>query len=141
MDRYDLSMRAPGRLDMLDDDTREVITKVVDARRHRRGGVLNLCVAYTSRDEIARSVKKTVECCFPVPESITSQSLSENMDISKDPPPDVLIRTSGVNRLSDFLLWQCHQETDIYFVNQTWPDLKYWDLLLIIAGWQRKKAA
>ena len=137
--RYDLSIRLLGRWDMLNDSAREVLMGVVDGSRHRTGGILNLCVAYTSQDEMTRAMRKTVEDSS-IPSSITSQSLADNMDTANDPSPDILIRTSGVTRLSDFLLWQCHQETDIQFVDLLWPEFKPWDLFLIITKWQRSKA-
>jgi ditrans,polycis-polyprenyl diphosphate synthase len=138
--RYDLSVRLLGRWDMLDDSSRESLMDTVNESQHRTGGILNLCVAYTSQDEMTRAMRKTVEGCSSIPSSITSQSLTENMDTVNGPLPDILIRTSGVTRLSDFLLWQCHQKTDIQFVDLLWPEFKPWNLFLIIARWQRRKA-
>ena len=145
VERYDLSVRAFGCLDMLDNDTRETLMDVVERSRHGTWGVLNLCVAYTSQDEITRAMRKTVECCSSVlpatTTQITPQTLTNNMDTANEPPLDILVRTSGVTRLSDFLLWQCHQETDIQFVDALWPEFKSWDLFLVISMWQRRKAA
>lgn len=55
------------------------------------------------------------------------------------PPLDLLIRTSGVKRLSDFLLWQCHQDTEIVFVDCLWPQFDIWNFLPILTDWAIKK--
>lgn len=72
-------------------------------------------------------------------EEITTQSLSDNMFTANDPPLDLLVRTSGVYRLSDFMLWQCHQETDIEVVDTLWPEFGLWDTFWILLNWQRKR--
>ena len=51
----------------------------------------------------------------------------------------MLIRTSGVQRLSDFMLWQCHQDTDIIFVEDLWPDFDMWTFLPILLNWGLKR--
>ena len=137
--RYGVSFRLFGRLEMLNHSNREVMMDLVERTRHGTKGYLNVCISYTSRDEMTRAIRKTVEG-YPKPSSITSQLLSGNMDIADVPPPDLLIRTSGVSRLSDFLLWQCNRETDIQFLDRLWPEFKPWDLFLIITKWQRRKA-
>lgn len=138
--QHGLSLRLSGRPELLNDETREILLNAVNRSRHGTRGIFNVCVAYTSRDEMTRAMKKTVESCSSIPSSITSQSLSENLDTADQPSPDILVRTSGVTRLSDFLLWQCHQDTDIQFVDRLWPEFRPWDLFLIITQWQRNKS-
>lgn len=53
-----------------------------------------------------------------------------------DPPVDLLVRTSGVSRLSDFMLWQCHQDTQIVFLDVLWPDFDLWSFLPVLWEWQ-----
>lgn len=97
-------------------------------------GILNLCCPYTSQEEIATAVKRTVDSCaagslsiecVPLPHSssscaladvfslrrrdITEDAIAANLYTAASPPLDILIRTSGVSRLSDFLLWQVRQ--------------------------------
>lgn len=55
------------------------------------------------------------------------------------PPLDLLIRTSGVERLSDFMLWQCHQDTEIVFLDCLWPDFDMWKFLPILVDWGVKQ--
>ena len=73
---------------------------------------------------------------YPSPELITPQVLTEHMFTAADPPLDLLIRTSGVERLSDFMLWQCHQDTQIVFLKVLWPDFDLWSFLPVLWEWQ-----
>ncbi|GAC96854.1 hypothetical protein PHSY_004438 [Pseudozyma hubeiensis SY62] len=69
--------------------------------------------------------------------SITPQDLSQNMQLSHSPPLDILVRTSGVSRLSDFMLWQCTESTHMHFVDKFWPQFGLLDMVPIILDWQR----
>ena len=143
-ERYQCAVRVMGQLDLLDDDFRETIDKAVETTRHRKERFLNLCMAYTSREEMAHAIRVTVkECCLKKisPSTITAQSLTAQMYISDDPPVDIMVRTSGVNRFSDFLLWQCHQDTHIQIVDVMWPDFGMCQLFLVIIRWQRRMHA
>ncbi|KAJ6789771.1 hypothetical protein PWT90_06476 [Aphanocladium album] len=73
---------------------------------------------------------------LPNPESITADTLDSHMYTSEDPPLDVFVRTSGVERLSDFMLWQCHQDTHIFFLKCFWPDFDLQDFVLVLLEWQ-----
>jgi ditrans,polycis-polyprenyl diphosphate synthase len=75
---------------------------------------------------------------FPSPESITVQTLSDHMYTKGNPPVDILIRTSGVERLSDFMLWQCHENTEIVFLDVLWPEFDLWQFLPVLWKWQRR---
>lgn len=74
------------------------------------------------------------------PETITRQTLTNHLHTKDCPPLDLLIRTSGVERLSDFMLWQCHEETEIVFLNVLWPEFDLWHFLPVLLGWQRRVA-
>ncbi|KAL9001325.1 MAG: hypothetical protein Q9169_000216 [Polycauliona sp. 2 TL-2023] len=79
---------------------------------------------------------------YPDPESITSQILNDHMYTAGLPPLELLIRTSGVERLSDFMLWQSHENTEIVFLKCLWPEFDLWQFLPVLVEWQwrRKKA-
>ncbi|KAJ5781437.1 uncharacterized protein N7518_009920 [Penicillium psychrosexuale] len=72
------------------------------------------------------------------PETITRQTLNDHMLTKGTPPLDILIRTSGVERLSDFMLWQTHENTEIVFLNVMWPEFDLWHFLPVMLGWQRR---
>ena len=72
------------------------------------------------------------------PESISRQILSDHMLTKGTPPLDILVRTSGVERLSDFMLWQCHENTEIVFLDVLWPEFDLWSFMPVLLGWQRR---
>ncbi|KAM5443417.1 putative ditrans,polycis-polyprenyl diphosphate synthase [(2E,6E)-farnesyl] [Microsporum ferrugineum] len=104
IDRRGIRVRVLGRLELLNDNIKEIIDIMVKKTAYNKGPVLNLCFAYTSRDEIARAIEKTVRehCGQTAGNAITQQTLASNMNISDDYPVDILIRTSGVGRLKQF---------------------------------------
>ena len=73
---------------------------------------------------------------YPDPETITEETLDAHMYTAGCPPLDMLIRTSGVERLSNFMLWQCHQHTSIFFSKALWPEFDLWHFLPIMLEWQ-----
>ncbi|GBF66053.1 dehydrodolichyl diphosphate synthase complex subunit [Trichophyton mentagrophytes] len=133
-----------GRLELLPEKIRKLIKELVEKTADYDEGTFNVCFSYTSRDEMARAIEMTVRNHNNSPENggnITAETIDNNMDTCNDPPLDVLIRTSGVNRLSDFLLWQCHRDTIIEVLDIHWPEFRYWHLFRAVLGWQRKKMA
>lgn len=77
---------------------------------------------------------------YPDPETITAETLTANTFTGLQTPPlDLLIRTSGVERLSDFMLWQCHQETEIVFLKCMWPEFDLWKFLPVLLEWQWRR--
>jgi ditrans,polycis-polyprenyl diphosphate synthase len=61
------------------------------------------------------------------------------MYTSEDPPLDIFVRTSGVERLSDFMLWQCHQDTQIFFLQCMWPEFDLKHFIPVLLEWQRRQ--
>lgn len=76
---------------------------------------------------------------YPDAESINVDTLNAHMYSSNMPAIDLLVRTSDVKRLSDFLLWQCHETTPIVFVNCLWPEFDLRQFLPILLEWQSKR--
>ncbi|PWW77288.1 Prenyltransf-domain-containing protein [Tuber magnatum] len=72
-------------------------------------------------------------------ESITEKTITRHMFTSGCPPLDLLVRTSGVERLSDFMMWQCHQDTDIVFSDCLWPQFDIWKFMPILINWGVKR--
>lgn len=102
--------------------------------------VLNVCFPYTSRDDITHSIKKTAQKLaqkeIGPKVNINLNTLNGNMYMEEDTPPlDILIRTSGYNRLSDFMLWQCSSNCMIEFVSTLWPDFKFLSTVAVIMKW------
>lgn len=76
---------------------------------------------------------------YPNPETITAETLENHMYTAGCPPLDLFIRTSGVERLSDFMLWQCHQDTQIFFLKCLWPEFDLYHFLPVLLEWQWRK--
>ena len=76
---------------------------------------------------------------YPDVESITPEVLDDHMYTAGMPPLDLLVRTSGVERLSDFMLWQAHQETEVVFLKCLWPEFDLWTFLPVLIEWQWKR--
>lgn len=100
---------------------------------------INICVAYTSRDEIAYAIRNVAcqrEAQEISKEMVSPAYLESQMYFGSDTTPlDILVRTSGHTRLSDFLLWQCTLRCLINFLQTLWPDFQFLDLYWIILCW------
>jgi len=73
---------------------------------------------------------------YPNAENITPETITRHMYTADCPPLDLFVRTSGVERLSDFMLWQCHQNTRIFFLDCLWPEFDLWHFLPVLLEWQ-----
>jgi len=92
--------------------------------RNNTGMTLVVAFNYGGRQEITRAARRLAQACVEGaldPAHITPQVFAENLDTMGIPDPDLLIRTSGEERLSNFLLWQCAY-TELVFVEEHWPD-------------------
>lgn len=76
---------------------------------------------------------------YPDPETITSSTITGHLYTHDNPPLELLIRTSGVQRLSDFMLWQCHKDTDLVFLDVLWPEFDLWHFLPVLVEWQWRR--
>ncbi|KAB5585403.1 Decaprenyl diphosphate synthase-like protein [Coniochaeta sp. 2T2.1] len=73
---------------------------------------------------------------YPSVEDITADTLESHMYTEGCPPLELFVRTSGVERLSDFMLWQCHQNTPIVFLKCFWPEFDLWHFIPVLLEWQ-----
>jgi ditrans,polycis-polyprenyl diphosphate synthase len=76
---------------------------------------------------------------FPDPETINAETLNLHMLTAENPPLDLLIRTSGVARFSDFMLWQAHENAEVVFTECLWPEFDLWHFLPILVEWQWRR--
>jgi ditrans,polycis-polyprenyl diphosphate synthase len=93
----------------------------------------------TAINSLDRNESHTTAPSYPDPETVTAETLNEHMLTAGAPPLDLLIRTSGVERLSDFMLWQCHENTSIVFLKCLWPEFDLWQFLPVLVEWQWQK--
>ena len=119
-----MRVRVIGEKSRLNDDIRNKIDELEEATKNNTGLNFTIAINYGSRDEITRAVKgiaKDVAQGKIDADSIDEAMISERLDTKGIPDPDLLIRTSGEERLSNFLLWQLGY-TEFYFTDVLWPD-------------------
>lgn len=124
--KNDIRLMSIGNRQRLPESVREVLVKTIEATAANSQLTLNLALSYGGRDELVRAVKKISQLCLDGRldvEAISDQTISENLDTHTMPDPDLLIRTGGESRLSNFLLWQLSY-AEIYFTDTMWPDFR-----------------
>lgn len=133
-ERYDLRLRAIGRLDLLPDHLRMAARALAEARPEGTA-TLNIALSYGGREEIVDAARSLVEDLVAqgIPaadlgDHITVESLASHMYSADIPDADLLIRTSGESRLSGFLLWQSAY-AEYAFVDVFWPAFRRVDYL------------
>ena len=122
--KNDMKVRVIGDISRLDEDIRTRIQELTEATKDNGGLNFQIAINYGSRDEIARAVKKMMrdqEAGKLEWETVTEDTISNYLDTAGLPDPDLMIRTSGEERLSNFLLWQLAY-TEFYFTPVPWPD-------------------
>lgn len=130
-----------GNRETLDGTVRGLLENAITETAGNQGMVLNLALSYSGRDEILRAVSriaqdfKTGRLSSP---EVTPEAFSGYLDTAAMPDPDLLIRTSGEYRLSNFLLWQSAY-TEFYFTDVLWPDFSKGDLLAAIRDFQKRE--
>ncbi|KAH7021179.1 dehydrodolichyl diphosphate synthase [Microdochium trichocladiopsis] len=90
----------------------------------------------TAIDPDSPTLQATGRASLQNPENITAETINSHTYTAEDPPLDIFIRTSGVRRLSDFMLWQCHENTHIFFLQCYWPDFDLWNFVPVLLEWQ-----
>jgi undecaprenyl diphosphate synthase len=109
-----------GNRDRLTENIREIIETTEKMTENNKGFVLQCALSYGGRDEIVRAVKRAISLKLK-PEEITEERINEFLDTAGTSDPDLIIRTSGEQRLSNFLLWQSAY-SELYFTSTLWPD-------------------
>lgn len=136
-----VSLRCIGQRERMAPEVREVLNQVIQATSKNTGLVLTLALSYGSREEIARACQTIAQKCrdgLLSPEQIDSQTIADHLDTAGLPEPDLLIRTGGELRLSNFLLWQASY-TELHFTDTLWPDFRKPHFLAAIADFQKRQ--
>jgi undecaprenyl diphosphate synthase len=119
-----LKVDSVGDLTALSPDLQEDIARLKEISKNRTGINLRIGMNYGGRDEITRAVKQIVQDAKDGkinPEDVTEQLISSRLDTGDIPDPELIIRTSGEYRTSNFLLWQSAY-SEYYFTDKLWPD-------------------
>ncbi|KAI3833198.1 hypothetical protein MKW92_023660 [Papaver armeniacum] len=147
VNKFGVRIQFVGNLKLLKDSTREAAGRAMAATAKNDNFVLLICVAYTSTNEIMNAIQKCFNdklgklqgSCNSGTDQDFEVSISDierHMYTSMTPEPDILIRTSGEKRLSNFLLWQS-THTCLYSPAVLWPEISLWHLIWAVLNFQR----
>jgi undecaprenyl diphosphate synthase len=126
-----------GRLDRLSQKLKKKVQAAVDLTKNNTGLTLCLAFDYGGRDEIVQAVKRIGRAGI-VPDNIDESLFGRYLYIPDIPDPDLLIRTGGENRLSNFLLWQAAY-SELCFSPVLWPDFGRKDIEEVLSEYQRRQ--
>lgn len=132
-----IKLKIIGEILKLPEKLQQEMQKVVNLTENNKNLVLIVALSYGGRDEIMRAIKKIVQ------DELTEKEIDENLissylDTREVQNPDLLIRTGGEKRISNFLLWQIAY-TELYFTNKLWPNFKKIDFLKAILNYQMRE--
>jgi ditrans,polycis-polyprenyl diphosphate synthase len=136
--KLNVRVKVLGDLSLLRDDVRASASKAMHVTRHNSACTLNICFSYTSSWEISRAlhlIHNAVESGNLDATDISSDLVSECLQTACIPPVDLLIRSSGEQRLSDFLMWQADCAL-LCFVPVMWPDFSLFRMFACILQYQ-----
>ena len=139
-DTENIKVKVLGDITRLSEGMQKSIKKCMERTKNNTGVVFNIALNYGSRNEIVSAVKNIA---YEVKngninvEEITEDTISNNLYTAGEPDPDLLIRTSGELRLSNFLLWQLAY-TEFLFVDKHWPDFSEDDIDMAIEVFQKR---
>lgn len=118
--KNNIRVRVIGDISRLDEDFQKKIKNLEEESRSNDGLNFQIAINYGSRDEMVRAMRKMLKD-GPAPENVTEEMFERYLDTYGIPDPDLLIRTSGEQRLSNYLLWQLAY-SEFYFTDTPWPD-------------------
>jgi undecaprenyl diphosphate synthase len=138
--RQGVEVHVLGELDRVDDVTRRAVDSIVSETKGGTALRLNLMISYGGREELIRSARilaERVRSGELSPENIDEDALEDTLFTRQLPPPDLLIRTSGEYRISNFMLWQLAY-TELHITPVLWPDFGREHLYEAILDYQRR---
>jgi len=141
LQRNDIRLQAIGRLEALPPQVRRELESAVEATSANRGLLVNLAINYGGRAEIVDAVNAILDMARMEGSAgtlrIDEDLIATNLYTAECPDPDLLIRTSGEMRISNFLLWQIAY-SELYVTETLWPDFKRTDLLQAVLEYQKR---
>jgi undecaprenyl diphosphate synthase len=135
--KNDIVFKTIGDTVMLPDHIQRIIKQAEQETSSNKGMTLVTALSYSGRNEIVRAVKKLLNSSVK-PDEITEEVFNAYLDTAGLPAPDLIIRTSGEMRISNFLIWQAAY-SELYFTDTLWPDFTKDEFLLAIQDYQRRE--
>ncbi|PIE56330.1 MAG: isoprenyl transferase [Desulfobulbus propionicus] len=139
--KNDIRLRSLGQRDRLPEDVRGLLEEVITKTAECEGMTLNLALSYGARTEIIEAVQELTRAVArgeQDPEAIDEELFAAKLSTAGQPDPDLLIRTGGEQRLSNFLLWQASY-AELYFTDVHWPDFRKAQLLEAVTEFNRRQ--
>lgn len=140
-EKYDIKIMFSGRKSKLSAENLEILERITNRSKDRSGLTLNICFDYGSYTEITEAVQaisEDVKNGIIEPKDITSEMISSHLYTKDLPPLDLLIRTSGELRLSNFLLWQAAY-AEFYFTSVHWPAFGKTELIKAFESYSKRQ--
>jgi undecaprenyl diphosphate synthase len=137
---HNLRFRPIGRIDQLEPSVQRELARAVEATAACTGALIQIALNYSGRQElveVARAAARQGQAGLE-PDAIDESWVDGHLFTHGTPDPDLMIRTSGEQRISNFLLWQLAY-AEIYFCPVLWPDFSTKDLLQAIVEYQRRE--
>lgn len=141
LQKNNIRLRTIGDTDSLPEETRKTLQQSIDDTASNTRMTLILALSYSSRWEMKHALEKLVRDAnekVVQPSDVTEETLRNYLCTADYPDPDLLIRTSGEYRISNFLLWQLAY-TELYFTPKLWPDFRKEDLVDAILDFQKRE--
>ena len=135
--RNGIVFRAIGDIGRLPGHIQDIVREAEERTSSNKGMMLVTALSYSGRSEILRAVKRVLYAGLK-PEELTEEVFNSYLDTAGIPAPDLIIRTSGEMRISNFLLWQAAY-SEFYFTETLWPDFTKDEFLLAIQDYQRRE--
>lgn len=139
--KNNISFRVIGDINKLPENVQQRLNDCIEHTSKNTGMCLVLALSYSSRWELTETTRQIASLVSEgklSPEEITTEVLSNHLTTSFMPDPDLLIRTGGELRLSNYLLWQCAY-SELYFCDTYWPDFKEEELCKAICDYQGRE--
>jgi undecaprenyl diphosphate synthase len=139
--KHDLRFRPIGRIDQLEDSVQGELDRAVDETSSCRGPLIQIALNYSGRQELSDAVRHAVGEASAgrlEPADVDEAWIEEHLQTRGQPDPDLMIRTSGEQRISNFLLWQIAY-SEIYFASALWPDFNELEFLRALLAFQQRE--
>ena len=141
MMKENVRLNAIGDLESLPKSTYDKLIEVMQQTSANTGLTVNLALSYSGQWELTKAAQRIAQKVSEgklSPEEITQQTLADHLDTAGIPDPELMIRTSGEYRISNFLLWQLAY-TELYFSDVLWPDFRKEHLFAAIEDYQKRE--
>lgn len=136
--KNNVRFRVIGDTKRLPDAVQQKLRETEEHTAHNDAMTMVVALSYSSRWEITEAVRKIVSEVHDMDEDITEETISQHLATNFMPDPDLLIRTGGELRISNYLLWQIAY-SELYFCDTYWPDFSEKDLHLAIESYQNRQ--